>query len=198
MRQRSYGRDRELTFRISFTMFLLALVYVAFIGLLFRAGIEPVFIFIVALLMVLFQYFGSDPDCAGDDRCQDRHARAGAGPARHGGAAGGDGRHAETQEGGGHGDSRPQRVCHRPQSQERRNRRHQRASVAPRPARARGRAGARAHTRKEPRRDGDYVGEHYRHRVRLHDADDVLDEPVRRVRRRGPRPPGEEAARPRS
>ena len=60
MRQRSYGRDKELTFRISLTMFLLALVYVAFIGLLFAAGIEPIFIFGFAIVMMLFQYFGSD------------------------------------------------------------------------------------------------------------------------------------------
>ena len=30
MRQRGYGRDRELAFRMFFTMFMLALVYVAF------------------------------------------------------------------------------------------------------------------------------------------------------------------------
>ena len=60
MRQRSYGRDRELTFRMFFTMFLLGLVYVAFIGLLFWAGIHPVFIFGISVVMMLFQYYGSD------------------------------------------------------------------------------------------------------------------------------------------
>ena len=60
MRQRSYGRDRELTVRMSITMLLLALVYVAFIGLLFWAGIHPIFILGVAVAMAVFQYFGSD------------------------------------------------------------------------------------------------------------------------------------------
>ena len=41
-------------------MFLLALVYVAFIGLLFWAGIHPVFIFAIAVVGMLFQCFGSD------------------------------------------------------------------------------------------------------------------------------------------
>ena len=35
MRQRSYGRDTELTLRMGLTSFLLLLVYVAFAGLLF-------------------------------------------------------------------------------------------------------------------------------------------------------------------
>ena len=49
-----------MTFRIFFTMFLLGLVYVAFIGLLFWAGIDPILIFFLALVMAIFQYFGSD------------------------------------------------------------------------------------------------------------------------------------------
>ena len=60
MRQRSYGRDRELTFRMFFTMFMLALVYVAFIGLLFWAGIPWFFILIISIGMAVFQYFMSD------------------------------------------------------------------------------------------------------------------------------------------
>ncbi len=60
MRQRSYGRDPGLTFRMLFTMFLLGLVYIAFMGLLFWAGIHPVFILGIAVVMALFQYFGSD------------------------------------------------------------------------------------------------------------------------------------------
>jgi heat shock protein HtpX len=60
MRQRSYGRDTELTLRMFFTMFMLGLLYVAFIGLLFWAGINPIVIGIFAVVMVLFQYFGSD------------------------------------------------------------------------------------------------------------------------------------------
>ena len=61
MRQRSYGRDRELTLRISLTMFLLAMVYVAFIGLLFWSQLLPwPFILGIAVVMAVFQYFGSD------------------------------------------------------------------------------------------------------------------------------------------
>ena len=60
MRQRGYGRDRGLTYRMLLTTFLLGLVYVAFIGLLFWAGIQPLFILGIAIVMVVFQYFGSD------------------------------------------------------------------------------------------------------------------------------------------
>ncbi len=60
MRQRGYGRDRGLTFRMFFTMFMLGLVYVAFLGLLFWAGISPIFIGIIAVAMALFQYYASD------------------------------------------------------------------------------------------------------------------------------------------
>ena len=60
MRQRGYGRDPELTFRMSFTILMLALVYVAFMGLLFWAGIPWVFILGLAIVMAAFQYYGSD------------------------------------------------------------------------------------------------------------------------------------------
>jgi heat shock protein HtpX len=60
VRQRSYGRDRELTFRMFLTMFMLALVYVAFIGLLFWAGIDWYFILIISIGIAVFQYFMSD------------------------------------------------------------------------------------------------------------------------------------------
>ena len=60
MRQRGYGRDPELTLRMFFTMFMLGLVYVAFLGLLFWAGIDPILIGAIAVIMVAFQYFGSD------------------------------------------------------------------------------------------------------------------------------------------
>ena len=60
MRQRGYGRDTELTLRMFFTMFMLALVYVAFLGLLFWAGIHPLFIGGIAIVMAIFQYYGSD------------------------------------------------------------------------------------------------------------------------------------------
>jgi heat shock protein HtpX len=60
MRERGFGRDKELTYRMTFTMLMLALVYVAFLGLLFWAGIHPLFIFGIAVVMSIFQYFGSD------------------------------------------------------------------------------------------------------------------------------------------
>ena len=60
MRQRSYGRDRELTLRMAFTGFLLLLVYMAFGLLLLWAGIHPIFMVVLGVIMVAFQYFGSD------------------------------------------------------------------------------------------------------------------------------------------
>ena len=60
MRQRTYGRDRELTLRMSFTILMLAVIYVAFLGLLFWAGIPWFFILGVAIVMSVFQYYGSD------------------------------------------------------------------------------------------------------------------------------------------
>ena len=60
MRQYSYGRDTGLTFRMFFTMFMLAGLWVVFMGLLFWAGIHPILIFGFALIGVLLQYFTSD------------------------------------------------------------------------------------------------------------------------------------------
>ena len=60
MRQRGYGRDTELTLRMAFIGFLLLLVYVAFGLLLLWAGIDPIFIVVLGLVMMLIQYFGSD------------------------------------------------------------------------------------------------------------------------------------------
>jgi heat shock protein HtpX len=60
MRERSYGRDPELTIRMFFTMAMLLLLYVVFIGLLFWAGIPWFFILLVSVGMMLFQYFASD------------------------------------------------------------------------------------------------------------------------------------------
>jgi heat shock protein HtpX len=58
--QRGFGRDHELTLRMFFTMFMLAVIYVAFIGLLFWAGVPWFFILIISIGMALFQYFMSD------------------------------------------------------------------------------------------------------------------------------------------
>ena len=60
MRQRNYGRDFELTFRMGFTMMMLAVVYVLFLGLLMLAGIPFELVLIIAIAMAFFQYFMSD------------------------------------------------------------------------------------------------------------------------------------------
>ncbi len=60
MRQRTYGRDRELTLRMSFTILMLVFVYITFMGLLFWAGVPWFFILILAVGMSIFQYYMSD------------------------------------------------------------------------------------------------------------------------------------------
>lgn len=60
MRQRSYGRDVQLTFRMIFTMAMLLLLYIAFMTLLAWAGVPFVFILIISIGMAVFQYFMSD------------------------------------------------------------------------------------------------------------------------------------------
>ena len=60
MKQRSYGRDFALTFRMGFTMMMLAVVYVIFLGLLMAAGIPWEMVLIIAIAMAFFQYFMSD------------------------------------------------------------------------------------------------------------------------------------------
>ena len=60
MRQRNYGRDLELTFRMGITMVMLAVVYVFFFGLLMFAGIPPELVLVIAVAMAFFQYFMSD------------------------------------------------------------------------------------------------------------------------------------------
>ena len=60
MRQRSYGRDSGLTLRITFTMMMLAALWVVFMGLLFWAGIPWMFVLMFAIIGAAFQYFGSD------------------------------------------------------------------------------------------------------------------------------------------
>ena len=60
MRQRNYGRDMELTFRMGITMMMLAVVYVFFLGLLMMAGIPWELVLVIAVAMAFFQYFMSD------------------------------------------------------------------------------------------------------------------------------------------
>lgn len=60
MRQRSYGRDSGLTFRMAFTMLMLAGLWVLFIGLLFAAGVSAWLILGFAVFGAFFQYFMSE------------------------------------------------------------------------------------------------------------------------------------------
>jgi heat shock protein HtpX len=59
--QRSkFGRDAGLQARMLLTMFLLGLVYVVFVGVLFAAGAAAGLIVVVALVLLLVQFVGSD------------------------------------------------------------------------------------------------------------------------------------------
>src|SRR3954463_11549117 len=56
----SFGRDTGLQVRMATTMFLLGLVYVVFVGALFAAGVNALFIVVVAGGLALLQLFASD------------------------------------------------------------------------------------------------------------------------------------------
>ena len=60
MRQRGIGRDFELSFRMGFTMLMLALLWVLFIGLLFWAGIPWFLALGFALVGMAIQYYTGD------------------------------------------------------------------------------------------------------------------------------------------
>jgi heat shock protein HtpX len=55
-----FGKDTGLQARMLTTMFLLGLVYVVFVGALFAAGAAAGLIVVVALVLLLAQFFGSD------------------------------------------------------------------------------------------------------------------------------------------
>jgi len=57
---KSFGRDTGLQVRMATTMFLLGLLYVAFVGALFYSGVSGVFILVFAGGMALLQLFASD------------------------------------------------------------------------------------------------------------------------------------------
>src|SRR5580693_448801 len=59
-RHSNFGKDTGLQARMLLTMFLLGLVYVVFIGVLFAAGAGAGFIVIIALVLLLIQFFSSD------------------------------------------------------------------------------------------------------------------------------------------
>src|SRR3954470_18102170 len=56
----SFGRDTGLQIRMATTMLLLGLVYVVFVGALFAAGVNAMFIVLFAGGMALLQLFASD------------------------------------------------------------------------------------------------------------------------------------------
>src|SRR5438309_11429516 len=58
--QRRLGTDIGLTARMFLTMFLLALVYLLFIGVLWRLGISLAFLILVAVVLPGAQYYFSD------------------------------------------------------------------------------------------------------------------------------------------
>ena len=61
MRQRSYGRDSELTIRMVIIGFLLLMTYVAFaLLLMIGLGVDPILVAVIAVVIALFQYYGSD------------------------------------------------------------------------------------------------------------------------------------------
>ncbi|HEY8285058.1 MAG TPA: zinc metalloprotease HtpX [Chloroflexota bacterium] len=58
--QRWYGRDTQLTLRMAFTLFLLALLYSVFLGVLWKFTGSLVLLVVVGAGMVLFQYYVSE------------------------------------------------------------------------------------------------------------------------------------------
>ncbi|HVA91113.1 MAG TPA: zinc metalloprotease HtpX [Chloroflexota bacterium] len=58
--QRWYGRDTQLTLRMAFTLFLLALLYSVFLGVLWKFTGSLVLLVVVGAGMVLFQYYASE------------------------------------------------------------------------------------------------------------------------------------------
>src|SRR3954452_9765016 len=56
----SFGRDTGLQIRMATVMFLLGLLYVAFVGALFAAGVGAGIIIVIAGGLALLQLFASD------------------------------------------------------------------------------------------------------------------------------------------
>jgi heat shock protein HtpX len=59
-RRSSFGKDTGLQARMVFTLFLLGLLYVVFIGVLFAAGAGAGIIIVIAVVLLLLQLFASD------------------------------------------------------------------------------------------------------------------------------------------
>lgn len=58
--QRWYGRDTQLTLRMAFTLFLLAVLYSVFLAVLWKFTGSLVLLVVVGAGMVLFQYYASE------------------------------------------------------------------------------------------------------------------------------------------
>jgi heat shock protein HtpX len=58
--KRWYGRDTQLTLRMGFTLFLLALLYAVFLAVLWKATGSGILLVVVGAGLVLFQYYASD------------------------------------------------------------------------------------------------------------------------------------------
>jgi heat shock protein HtpX len=59
-KRQNFGKDTGLQVRMLFTLFLLGLLYVVFVGVLFAVGAGAGVIVVVALLLLLLQLFASD------------------------------------------------------------------------------------------------------------------------------------------
>ena len=60
MQRNSIGKDHQLTIRMLMTGLILLMAYLALFGLLLISGMNPIFVFVMGIGMVLFQYFMSD------------------------------------------------------------------------------------------------------------------------------------------
>ena len=60
MQRNSIGKDHQLTIRMLMTGLMLLMAYLALFGLLLISGMNPIFVFVIGIGMVLFQYFMSD------------------------------------------------------------------------------------------------------------------------------------------
>ncbi|HCE75948.1 MAG TPA: zinc metalloprotease HtpX [Dehalococcoidia bacterium] len=60
MQRNSISKDHQLTIRMIITGLMLCIAYVALFGLLLISGMNPIFVFVIGIGMVAFQYFMSD------------------------------------------------------------------------------------------------------------------------------------------
>ena len=192
-RPTSFGKDTGLQVRMTFTMFLLGLVYVVLIVALFASGANGVTIAIIAGGLAAFQLFGSDKLALRAMGAREVTPGGGARAARDDRAPVHPGRPAQA-EGRGRRHAHAERLRARPLAQVGDGLRDHGDHGAAQPRRARGRDGPRADARRQPRRDGDDARRLLRHDRRLRRA---VRLPVRRRPRRRRRQPERDGALPR-